>query len=236
MINDVSRAFSHARAIRDVYAQIPDERKEFGEEQFGGTLNCCMHGTRDAVLNWQIECSQMLVDNGFKQGVSTFHVFYHAEKRIRTLVHGDDYVSIGEPQQLECMEQMSGQKYNIKTQVLGPGKDNFQQFKCLNGRFKWDGNKGIIYEADPRYVEILVEQLGFANAKATTTFGTKDEGCTQEDIDEKMEEREVSQYKAFVARGNHLRPDRPDTSCNVKEFARNMSKPIRSNWAHLRRI
>ena len=71
MINDVSRAFFHAKATRDVYVQLPDEDTVAGEEGMCGKLNFSMYGTRDAAQNWQAELSQQLVDNGFTHASST---------------------------------------------------------------------------------------------------------------------------------------------------------------------
>ena len=78
MINDVSRAFFHAKATRDVYVQSPDEDKAEGEEGMCGKLNFSMYGTRDAAQNWQAEFSQQLVDNGFTRGMASPCVFHYS--------------------------------------------------------------------------------------------------------------------------------------------------------------
>ena len=57
MVNDVSRAFFHANATRDVYVQLLDEEKAEGEEGMCSKLNISMYGTRDAAQNWQAEFS-----------------------------------------------------------------------------------------------------------------------------------------------------------------------------------
>ena len=88
MINDVSRAFFHAKATREVYVKLPDEDTKPGDEKLCGKLNFSMYGTRDVAMNWQAECSQRLIESGFRQGASTPCVFYHEETGIRALVHG----------------------------------------------------------------------------------------------------------------------------------------------------
>ena len=105
MINDVSRAFFHAKATRNVYVQIPPEDQTTAEGIMCGKLNLCMYGTRDAAQNWQAECSQQFSNNGFSRGSASPCVFYHGERGIRTLVHGDDYVSVGFPKQLNWLEE-----------------------------------------------------------------------------------------------------------------------------------
>lgn len=120
--------------------------------------------------------------------------------------------------------------------MLGPEKHHVQQVKISNRIISGDEDKGIVYEADPRHVEILIEQMALQNAKAVTTPGTKEEGTTQEDKDEKLDEQEVSKYRALVARCNYLSPGRPDIAYTVKELARSMSSPSRGNWSQLERM
>ena len=92
MVNDVSRAYFYAKAIRKVYVEIAEEDREPGDENKVGELQFSMYGTRDAAQNWQEEFSGMLESIGFTAGRSCPCIFYHAERDIRTFVQGDDYV------------------------------------------------------------------------------------------------------------------------------------------------
>ena len=47
---DVSRAYFHADAVRDVYVKLPEEDSEPG---MCGNLVKTMYGTRDAAQNWE---------------------------------------------------------------------------------------------------------------------------------------------------------------------------------------
>ena len=118
MVNDISRAYFHAKAERDVYVQLPSEDQMEGEEGLCGKLQYSMYGTRDAAKNWFSEYSQQLINTGFKQGVASPCVFYHEERGIRTFVHGDDYVSTGQPENLKWLRAQLEHKYQVKTQVL----------------------------------------------------------------------------------------------------------------------
>ena len=111
MINDISRAFFHARAKRDVYVQLPTEDKEAGDENKCGKLKYSMYGTRDAAQNWYHEYSGHLINIGFQQGKASPCAFYHPERGIRTYIHGDDYVSTGKPQDLNWMKMQSRRKH-----------------------------------------------------------------------------------------------------------------------------
>jgi hypothetical protein len=63
----------------------------------------CLYGTRDAAKGWQETLSAHLVSIGFVRGRGHPCVFFHPGKGIKTLVHGDDYVSAGDPSSMEWM-------------------------------------------------------------------------------------------------------------------------------------
>ena len=96
--------------------------------------------------------------------------------------------------------------------------------------------KGLVFEADPRHTEIIIEQLKLQNAKPVSTPGTKDEGTTIEDCELPLDEQQASQYRAITARYNHITLDRPDLAFAVKELARRMAKPTRGDWMKLKRL
>lgn len=117
MINDLSRAFFHAQAKRNVYVQLPDEDRKPDEEHMCGRLDFPMHGTRDAAQNWFDEYSRQLIHIGFLNGTASPCTFYHQQRR--TYVHGHDYVSTGQPEQLKWLKEQLEKQHQVKTQVLG---------------------------------------------------------------------------------------------------------------------
>ena len=119
---------------------------------------------------------------------------------------------------------------------MGPSDGQQAQLKILNRIVTWDGTRGLVYEADPRHVEIVIEQLGFQEAKPVATSGTKDEGRTQKGMEIELKGDEASKYRALVARCNYLAPDRPDIAYSVKELARQMSNPTVGDWYRLKRL
>ena len=92
------------------------------------------------------------------------------------------------------------------------------------------------YEADPGHAEIVIQQLGLANAKSVTTPGTKEEGRTKEEHKNELNGAQSSLYKSMVARLNYLTSDRPDIAFAVKELARTMSAPTEGSWEQLKRM
>ena len=101
MHNDVSRAYFHAPAVRNVFVEIAHEDREAGDENKCGWLNMSMYGTRDAASNWEGKYSTVLINAGFKRGESNPCVFRHDARDIDTLLHGDDYVSSAALPQLD---------------------------------------------------------------------------------------------------------------------------------------
>ena len=103
MINDVRRAYFYAHIQRDVYIEVPAEDPRAGRDVLG-KLELCLYGTRDAAKGWQDELSRQLENVGFVRGIGHPSVFWHPERDICTIVHGDDYVSSGLDDDLEWME------------------------------------------------------------------------------------------------------------------------------------
>ena len=176
------------------------------------------------------------MDAGFQQGLASPCIFHHHQRGIRTFVHGDEHVSCGVPGFLRWMQGKLDSKYQVKTQWLGPGEGYSQEFKVLNRIISWHGHRGLAYEADPRHAELVVQHRDLTEAKAVSTPGTREEGRTQEDRDEKLNDKDSTKYRAVIARCNYLSPDRPDISYAVKELARAMSAPTRGDMTRLKRL
>ena len=183
MVNDVSRAFFHAKVKRDVYVALPDEDKLVGDAGKCAKLEYSLYGTRDAAIKWHEEYFKQLKDNGSVQGASSPCVFYHPHRNIRTIVHGDDYVSVAQESDLQWLEQRLKVKYEIKTKWLGYKQHHQREVRVRNRIITW-GQHGIGYEADPRHVEVMVNDLELENCKTVTTPGTSTEGRTGEECEE----------------------------------------------------
>ena len=129
MVNDVRRAYFYAKIDRDVFVELPPEDPEYGTGK-KGKLRLCLYGTRDAAKGWQETLSAHLVSLGFTRGVGHPSVFHHQEKGIKTLVHGDDYVSSGLSSDLAWLKGKLEKAYEIKTQRLGRELKVFTKRKC----------------------------------------------------------------------------------------------------------
>ena len=103
------------------------------------------------------------------------------------MVHGDDFVAIGEPHQLASVEAMLGNKYKIKTETLGHDKGNVQEVKILNKIVRIT-DAGVELEADPRHAELVVRELGLEGCKPSKAPGSKA-------VSEKAEARAIKPSK-----------------------------------------
>ena len=70
MVNDVSRAFFEAPAVRQVCVELPDEDRTQADKSADnvGHLKMSLYGTRDAAMNWQEEVAREMAKWGFKRG------------------------------------------------------------------------------------------------------------------------------------------------------------------------
>ena len=65
------------------------------------------------------------------------------------------------------------ERYQIKTEMLGLGNEYAKELKRLNRIVRWDQQKGLISEVDPRNVEISLGQLNCKVATIVTTPGAR---------------------------------------------------------------
>jgi hypothetical protein len=161
-------------------------------------------------------------------------MFWHPEKMINTLVHGDDYVSAGDEAAMTWLEEELPQAYEIQTQKLGMGKDHQQEGKVLNRIIRCT-EAGWEIEADPRHAEFVGEQLGIED-KGVSTPGVSGIEEEDEDGDVPLEGEDITRYRGVIARCNYMAADRPDCVFAIKEGCREMSKPTTGSLRRLRRI
>ena len=255
---DVSRAYFYAKASRAVYVELPDEDKQEGDEGICGRLNVSMYGTRDAALNWSEEYAETLKVAGFRRGITNPCLFWNPKNDVTVMVHGDDFVAVGEGTHLESTTKALRDKYKIKVEVLGGDKGEAKEIKILNKVIRLT-KEGLELEADPRHAELVVRALGLEKSKACATPGVKEAKARSADNDEEevtppakdglssdrpdladdeedMGSKEATMYRAVVARLNYIAPDRIDIQYAVKEAARAMSAPKQRDWKALMRI
>ena len=132
---DISRAYFQADAIRDMYVQLPDEDREEG---MCGRLMKSMYGTRDAAQNWGAAYSEFMKSVGFRQGKASPCVFWHPEREIRCVVHGEEFTVLGWESQLDWFWTKIKTKFLSKHRGrLGPGPCDLKSIRILNRIVEW---------------------------------------------------------------------------------------------------
>ena len=75
------------------------------------------------------------------------------------VVHGDDFLTVGEEAGLDYMQQLLANEYDIKTARIGPEQGNAKELKAL-GRIIQYHDWGISYEPDPGHAQHVIHALG----------------------------------------------------------------------------
>ena len=237
MFSDVKRAYFNAKARRELYVELPEEDSGY-EEGYVGRLALALYGTRDAASLWQECLAEHLISLGFARGRSNSCVFFHAERGLRTLVHGDDYATVGSIDGIRWLQAMLQDRFEMKSVIVGhSGCDDVKlEGKFLNRIIRAVGD-GWEYECDQRHVEALIEELGLQTAKTAATPMAEEQPPGTASIDlSPLDPVRSTQFRALAARANYISVDRPDAQFAIKELCREMSAPTEDSWARLKRV
>ena len=86
------------------------------------------------------------------------------------MVHGDDFVAVGDEKATKKLQASLEKAYKVKCEVLGDGAEEKKEIRVLN-RIIRRVDTGFALEADPRYAEIIVRDLGLIGAKPQQAAG-----------------------------------------------------------------
>ena len=132
MTNDVRRAYFYAKINRDFFIESPKEDTKHGIGLVGN-LKLCFYGSRDSAKGWREALRAHLDSIVFASGKGHPSIFCHHERQIKTLVHGDDYVSSGTVEAMSWLEVELEKAYEIKTQKLSNADGYKAEGKVFNG-------------------------------------------------------------------------------------------------------
>jgi hypothetical protein len=172
----------------------------------------------------------------FDSGIASPCLFYHKDREIRAVVHGDDFTMLGHREDLDWFRKMIETKFEIKHKRMGSGPDELKSVRILNRIVTYTEN-GIEYEADQRHAEIIGKQMGLVSgSKGVATPGMKTKFVEGADELRELPPQEASKFRGLVARANYLGQDRSDIKFPVKEVSRRMPKPRYRDVENLKRL
>ena len=165
MALDVSSAFLYADVLREMYIELPEEDVEGRQKGMVGRLKKALYGTRDAPLAWQEALGKSLREWGFR--CSRLHpaLYYHEGRDVCVVVHVDDMLCAGAPEDLQWYEGKCKASYEITRQVLEKDGDSLQYL----GRTVRKVPGGYEWEADEKHLQILREEWGMLHCNVVNT-------------------------------------------------------------------
>ena len=203
-------------------------------------LQRAMYGTRDAAAAWEREWTKTLNSVGFESGVSNPALLKCEKLDAFMMVHGDDFITLGDDEALSEVEHVMSSHYTIKVRaVLGAGRDDAKEVRILNRYVRWnsDGERSWIeYEPDPRHAELIVKLLNLESAKGVTTPSVKKRLEEVLMTSPQLDALQTRQYRSVVMRAAYLSQDRPDLSYSTKELARDTQEPTEQSMTNLKRL
>ena len=116
--------------------------------------------------------------------------------------------------------------------LLGPDKTDVQNVAILN-RLVHYGHTATTFEADPRHVEIILNELNLTTAKTVSS-----PGVSSSSPDEALlTGTDITRYRSLTMRANYLSLDRPDIAYATKELAtRGMQTLTQGHYNGLKRL
>ena len=173
-----------------------------------GLLHLSLYGTTDAATNFQAEVRKFMLGERFVQSQYSPSLYWHQQRRIRVLVHGDDFVSVGSAASARWFRGALERRFEIKSTVVGTGPNEVREARIL-GRVIRVGTGGWQYEADQRHGELLAEHLNLTCAKSLSNpyevFLPDQDGD-----DETLIASEATLFRVAATRANYLAQDRAD--------------------------
>ena len=158
-------------------------------------------------------------------------------RQVRCLVHGDDFVCVGQPEELKWLKAKLSMRFEIKTSMVGLNAQDgeIREARILNRVIRVTP-QGWEYEADQRHADLIIQETGASSKGLLSRPGGDKKVLEEEAESEELTGSEATRFRAVAARANYLAADRPDIQYAVKEVCRRMAKPVIGDWQKLSRL
>ena len=161
---DISAAHFYGQARRRVFCNLPE-----GEEIAGkcAVLKRSMHGALDAASTWQQTYADVLKKNNIKQCVAWPALSYQEDSDLRFMVHGDDFISLGDDSAQNFLEKVLSEKFEYRW--MARSAPDGTAMCVLNRVLEVNKDTGVLtYEADPRHAEHIIRALNLEESKSVS--------------------------------------------------------------------
>ena len=175
---DVKKAHLCSEVLRELYVEPPPEANE--PPDIVWRLQRAMYGTRDAAAARGREWTRTLNSVGFESGVSNPALLHCKKLDAFMVVHGDDFITLGDSEALSEVERVMSSQYTIKVRAV------------LRG------------------AELIVKSLNLERGKGVTTPSVKKRLEDVLTTSPQLDALQTRQYRSLVMRAAYLSQDRPD--------------------------
>ena len=234
MLLDVKKAFLYGKIQRRVYIELPQEDPMSKTGKYVGRLVKAMYGTRDAPQVWQAEVKKTMGELGFKALISTPCVYVNLETGVRAVAHVDDFLCTGPRKALKEFHEELSKKYQMKGQLLGPGKDEDKEGRFLGRTISWM-DAGLEWRGDDKVRKALMKEWAMEGSSTVSTPGVKEDrekiGADAEIHDKKR----IARFPCAAAQINYMSLDNPKLGFASKEISREMAKPTEEGERKVKR-
>ena len=167
--------------------------------------------------------------NKADQSKYSLSVYHNKEHSLITLVHGDDFITVGNRKNIRWFK-LEG-RFEIKTKVIGQGEGEDREARVLNWIIRVTP-EGWKYEPDQRHADLLIQAINLSEAKGVKATGEDEKKWEMSENDQAVDPKEETHFRALAARANYLALDRMDLQYATKEVCRGMAAPgeDEKNW------
>ena len=123
-------------------------------------------------------------------------VSHNPSSEVACLVHGNDFLAVGEELALKQFKEQLAKDWKVKHTHIGEAEHLGKHMRVLNRIIRVHPRQGITIEPDPRHAEILIKELDGESGRLMTMPMAKDsvkesiESIT-DDIHEKARNRKI---------------------------------------------
>ena len=236
MYIDVKKAHLAARCMEDVFVELPEEAGV--EDDECGKLIYWLYGCRQAAQAWEEHYAGVLQAVGFKRLVSSPVAFYHPERDLVVVVHGDDFVFVGVDEQLDWVLGVLEKEYELKNRGrLGSGECDAKEIDMLGRVIRWH-EWGLSWSGDGRHKAMMMDYFGMdGSTKTLLKNGYKDELKDKHEGEQRdLAAEECKAYRMLAARLNYVAQDCPPIQFAAKEICRRMAAPTERDFMAIKRL